>query len=226
MSWLVQFFNSSIGNKLLMSLTGLFLCSFLLVHCAGNCLLFLDDGGESFNHYAEFMSHNPVIKLIAYGLYLGILLHAIKGIAIWLHNRSSRGAAGYAVTKTAKGTWYSKNMALIGSWIFVFIGIHMYHFWWKVQMGTVPPNFAQKVNEDLYAEVSAAFQVPWIVVFYVISCILLGFHLLHGFQSAFQSLGLNHRKYTPAIKVLGYVFSIIIPALFTLMPIYFIVFKP
>ncbi len=104
MSWIVQFFNSSIGNKLLMSLTGLFLCSFLLVHCAGNCLLFANDNGVLFNHYAEFMSKNPVIKFVAYGLYFAILLHALKGIAIWWHNRSSRGGQNYSQANS-KGTW-------------------------------------------------------------------------------------------------------------------------
>jgi succinate dehydrogenase / fumarate reductase cytochrome b subunit len=222
MSWIVQFFNSSIGNKLLMSLTGLFLCSFLLVHCAGNCLLFANDNGVLFNHYAEFMSKNPVIKFVAYGLYFAILLHALKGIAIWLHNRSSRGGQSYSPANS-KGTWYSKNMALLGSWIFVFIGLHMYHFWWKVQMGTVL--HTPDGMEDLFTEVKTAFEIPWIAVFYVVSCAMLAFHLLHGFQSAFQTLGLTHRKYTPTIKALGWIFSVVVPVLFASMPLYFLLQK-
>lgn len=224
MSWLVKFFQSSLGNKILMSLTGLFLCTFLIVHCAGNCLLFMQDDGQMFNFYADFMSHNPVVSFIAYGLYAAILLHAIKGILIAIYNRQARGGQGYAVKTNANATWYSKNMALLGSWIFVFIGLHMYHFWWKVKMGTVPMiSYEGEEVENLYAEVAAAFQIPWISIFYILSVVVLSFHLLHGFQSAFQSLGFNHRKYTPAIKAIGFgLFAVLIPLLFAAMPIYFL----
>lgn len=222
MAWLLKFFTSSIGQKLIMSLTGLFLCSFLLVHCAGNMLLFVNDEGASFNTYAQFMSTNPVVSTIAWGLYLMILVHAIKGLLIWGQNLSARGSEGYAVKTYSNAPWWTKNMAILGSIIFVFIGIHMSHFWYSVKFGEVGHDAFG--NEDLYTEVRTAFQETWIVVFYVISCIALAFHLIHGFGSAFQTLGINHSKYTPFIKGLGVLFAVVVCALFCSMPIYFYFF--
>lgn len=222
MNWLVKFFQSSLGQKVIMSLTGLFLSLFLLVHCAGNCLLFLGDDGAWFNFYGDFMSHNPLIKLIAYGLYLMILVHAIKGITLALYNRGARGDVGYTVANGKSAKWYTKQMAVLGSILFIFIAVHMSHFWWSVQMGTVPTiHVGEEEVEDLYTQVAAAFKIEWIVVFYALAQFVLGFHLIHGFQSAFQTLGINHSKYTPIIKFVGMAFGIVVPFLFLLMPIYF-----
>lgn len=226
MNWLVKFFKSSIGQKLIMSLTGLFLCSFLLVHCAGNTLLFKGDGGMSFNYYGEFMSKNPVIKTIAYGLYAMILVHAFKGLTLAWANRKARGEVSYAVANGKSAVPFSKQMAILGSIIFIFIGIHMSHFWYSVQIGAVPHveyTFDGQTEsvENLYASVAEAFKKEWIVALYVLSCVALAFHLIHGFQSAFQTLGLNHKKYTPIIKGIGYVFSIVVCLAFAAMPIFF-----
>jgi succinate dehydrogenase / fumarate reductase cytochrome b subunit len=112
-------------------------------------------------------------------------------------------------------------MAYLGMIIFAFLGLHMAQFWGKMHFGTVPLD--QYGNKDLFLLVSQAFKDPIVVVVYLLSLVALSLHLLHGFQSAFQTLGLHHKKYTPLIKGLGYVFSIVIPLGFASMPVYFLV---
>lgn len=227
MKWLINFFTSSIGQKVVMSLTGLFLTLFLVVHLVGNLQLLYDDGGLAFNGYAYFMTNNPVILFTSLGLYFFILLHAIQGILIWLKNKSARKSS-YAKTSTASNSFASRNMAFLGLLILVFLGIHMGDFWFKMKRGQLDmishPDIDVKVA-DLYTAVEASFGEWWIVLIYVISMIGLAFHLNHGFQSAFQTLGLSHKKYTPAINFIGKAFSIIVPALFAWIPIYYFLFK-
>jgi succinate dehydrogenase / fumarate reductase cytochrome b subunit len=222
MKWLFNFLTSSIGQKVLMSLTGLFLCTFLVVHMAGNLQLFVDEDGKAFNAYAKFMTSSPLIKTVSYGLYLMILLHAFKGIGLWMYNRKARGGSyrGKDVPKTEL-SFAARNMAYLGMIIFAFLGLHMAQFWGKMHFGTVPLD--QYGNKDLFLLVSQAFKDPIVVVVYLLSLVALSLHLLHGFQSAFQTLGLHHKKYTPLIKGLGYVFSIVIPLGFASMPVYFLV---
>lgn len=222
MKWLLNLFNSSIGQKLLMSLTGLFLCSFLLVHLIGNLQLLYNDGGVAFDNYAYFMTNNPLIKTISIGLYLTILFHAIKGILMALSNRKARGANRYAVSAKGNASWTSKNMAILGSWIFIFLGVHLAHFWGRMKFGDF--SFITPIPEvdgvkQLYDVVVVAYGNPLIVLFYVISMVMIGLHLWHGFASGFQSLGINHKKYTPIISVFGKVFSVVVPAAFALIPI-------
>lgn len=222
MNWLIRFFSSSIGTKLIMSLTGLFLCQFLLVHMIGNLQLF--KSAEAFNTYAYFMTHNPLIKMASYGLYTMILVHALKGILIWLHNIQARGK-GYAVETTTNSAWYARKMAILGSWVFIFIGVHMFNFWAKMHFDAEMPTVTYAGHEepikDLYAIVAEAFKNPILVVFYVLSMVVLAFHLMHGFQSAFRTLGVQHSKYTPLINVVGMIFSIVVPLAFAAMPVYF-----
>jgi succinate dehydrogenase / fumarate reductase cytochrome b subunit len=124
MSWFSKFLTSSIGQKVIMSLTGIFLMLFLVVHLIGNFQLLKDDGGEAFNTYAYFMTHNPLIKVISYSLYAFILLHAYQGIALWIYNRSARGANKYAVNHTRPAERAARNMAWFGIVILVFILLH------------------------------------------------------------------------------------------------------
>ncbi len=220
MKWIIDFLTSSIGRKLVMSLTGLFLVLFLVVHLAGNLQLLADDGGESFNAYAYIMTHNPLIKVISYGNYFFILLHAIVGILLYLKNRKAKGG-NYAVRTSANGSFASKNMALLGTLILAFIFIHMGDFWLKMKLGQlVMVDSATLGHEvkDLFTRVSEAFDNPLLVVTYLIGQLILAFHLWHGFQSAFQTLGINHKKYTPIIKGLGKIIAIAIPLGFALIP--------
>jgi len=207
-----------------MSLTGLFLILFLVVHLIGNLQLLYSDGGEKFNLYALFMTSNPLVKTISYGLYAFILIHAFQGWALWRKNRAARGPQGYAVKVTrATGTsaFAASRMGWLGTIIFVFILIHLYQFWLQMKMGVLDHQvYDGKPVADLYTVVNETYKNPGFVLFYVVSMIVIAIHLWHGFQSSFQTLGLNHRKYTPFIKAVGKIYSIAIPALFALIPLY------
>jgi succinate dehydrogenase / fumarate reductase cytochrome b subunit len=223
MNWFTNVLTSSIGRKLVMSFTGLFLIVFLIVHLMGNLQLLLNDGGKQFNLYALFMTTNPLIKTISYLLYLSIIVHAIQGILIWRRNRIARGIK-YAARNNEKTTFASRNMAGLGIVIFVFIVIHMWQFWFQMKIGALDlleyPGHEYLVK-DLYTPVAVAFRNLYFVVFYVVSMVVIAFHLNHGFHSAFQTLGLNHRKYTPLIKWIGLAYSIIVPLAFAWIPVYF-----
>lgn len=224
MGWLSKFFTSSIGQKFIMSLTGLFLMLFLVVHLLGNLQLLKDDGGVAFNTYAFFMTHNPLIKTISYSLYAFILIHAIQGILLWRNNKAARGEMRYAVSHTRTSERASRNMAWLGIVIFVFLLVHLYQFWLQMKMGVLPPVDVPAYDhpvQDLYAPVAAAFSNLGYVIFYVVCMAVVGLHLWHGFWSSFQTLGLDHKRYTPLIKGVGYVYAVAIPALLAWIPVAF-----
>ncbi|GAA5224826.1 succinate dehydrogenase cytochrome b subunit [Membranihabitans marinus] len=205
-----------------MSLTGLFLIVFLVIHLIGNLQLLNDDNGLSFNTYAYFMTTNGLIKTVSYGLYLFILLHAFQGILIAKVNKSSRKNR-YVSNQGQVANWESRNMAILGILIFAFLLMHMGDFWLKMKMGQldmVKYDGYDHPVKDLYGRVSIAFNQLWIVAIYVIGQIALYLHLKHGFASAFQTLGWNHPKYTPLIKSVGLVYAILIPLGFALIPLY------
>lgn len=222
MTWITAFLTSSIGRKLVMSLTGLFLILFLTVHLLGNLQLMKDDGGVAFNTYAYFMAHNPVIKTISIGLYFFIMMHAVVGILLWRKNAQAKGVDNAMKNKKNVG-FASNNMAWLGILVFAFLMLHMGDFWYKmkfvdaVQMQTIEG----KSVKDLYVMVAYSFENVWIVIAYLVGLFALSMHLWHGFESAFQTLGINHKKYTPVIKFLGRAFSIIVPLIFAYMPLYF-----
>ncbi len=224
MKWLTNFLTSSIGQKLVMSLTGLFLITFLVVHLIGNLQLMYDDGGEAFNTYAYFMTHNPLIQMVSLGLYFFIVVHTVQGLLLVLKNRRARGTTRYAVSTSANTSWPSRHMALLGTLILAFLLIHMGDFWLKMKLDQLGPLVTYEGFEtpvkDLFSRVALAFKNPVIVVVYVIGQIVLALHLWHGFQSAFQTLGLNHRKYTPLIQGLGKLYAILVPVGFALIPLY------
>lgn len=222
MAWVTQTLSSSLGRKVIMSLTGLFLSSFLIIHMAGNLQLFKGDNGRAFNEYTYFMTHNPVIITISYLLYTSILAHALMSYVLTRHNQASRPVK-YAFSRPeANSPWSSRNMGILGTVLLVFIVIHMRTFWYEMHFGSVPmAEYDGKQYKDLYAVVKEAFSQWWYVLLYVISMAAVGLHLAHGFQSGFQSLGIRHTKYTPMIEFVGrYFFAIIIPVAFAAMPIY------
>jgi len=206
-----------------MSLTGIFLILFLIIHLSGNLQLLANDEGASFNTYAAFMSHNPIIKVISIGLYTGILLHAIQGIVLAITNREAKGSH-YTKGKVAGATWPAKNMALLGILIFAFLCLHMGDFWVKMrftdQLAMVNYPGHDEPVQDIFSRVHIAFQELWIVIIYLVGVFALSLHLIHGFQSAFQTLGLNHKKYTPLIKGIGWIYATIIPIGFAFIPLY------
>lgn len=205
-----------------MSLTGIFLITFLIVHLIGNLLLLNNDGGEAFNTYAYFMTNNPLIKTVSYGLYFFILLHSVQGILLTVYNKRAKGSK-YAVNTYENSSWASKNMALLGILIFAFLMLHMGDFWWKMKQNELDmvsyAGFDHAVK-DLYTRVSIAFKELWIVFAYLIGLLALFFHLWHGFDSAFQTLGLRHKKYTPLISAVGKAYSILVPVGFAIIPLY------
>ncbi|GEP92171.1 succinate dehydrogenase / fumarate reductase cytochrome b subunit [Chitinophaga terrae (ex Kim and Jung 2007)] len=222
MKW-SQFFNTSIGKKLLVGATGLFLCSFVLVHLAGNLQLLQDDKGKAFNEYAAFMGHNGLIQFIAWGLKIVILLHAFIAIQLTFSNRAARPVKYTVHAGNQTSSWFSRQMAIMGSILFIFIVIHLAQFWAKFHYSEMPMQTYEGVAhplKDLYTVTYDAFQNLWVVIIYVISMIALSFHLIHGFKSAFQTFGLNHKKYNGLINFIGlWIFGIAIPVGFAIIPI-------
>lgn len=214
---------SSLAKKYWMALTGLFLCLFLIAHLAGNLqLLDMSPAGQlKFNAYAKFMTTFPVVKAISYLLYFSILFHAFDGILLAIQNRQARPVRYAKENAGANRSWASSNMALLGTLILVFLVIHMKRFWYEMHWGAL--GLDADGNKDLYAVVAAAFSELWYVALYVVSMAVLAFHLLHGFQSSFQSLGLNHPRYTPIIKNIGVFFGVVVPILFALIPVWMFV---
>jgi succinate dehydrogenase / fumarate reductase, cytochrome b subunit len=223
MSWVKHFITSSPGRKFVMSITGIFLILFLVVHLAGNLQLMVDDGGESFNTYAYLMTHHPLIRLISLGLYFFILVHAVQGIIVTIQNRRARPKK-YAVGHYPEAAFISKQMALLGVLVFAFLCLHMGDFWFKMKFTDILAlktyaHFDHQVM-DLYARVDVVFQQRWIVIVYLIGLIALAAHLWHGFESAFQTLGLTHKRYGFLFRWIGRVYSVLIPAGFALIPVY------
>lgn len=226
MSWIIKLLTSTLGKKLLMSLTGLFLISFLTVHLMGNLAVFKGDGGLAFNAYAAFMSTNPLIGTVSYLLYAGILLHVFVAIILYSRNKAARPVGYKSQNGAANSSWESRSMTLLGILILAFILLHLKDFWWQYKHGG-GFEFATDANgnRDIYALVLHEFKEVFSLLAYLVGLVALFFHLKHGFQSAFQTLGLEHRKYTPIIKGLGLLYAIFVPLGFALMPVYVFFFK-
>jgi len=226
MSWVSQTLNSTLGRKIIMSLTGLFLITFLIIHTSGNFQLLKGDGGDAFNMYTKFMTTNPLIKTVSYLLYTTFIVHILWSIILTVQNRKARPEQ-YAYKNASGSTWASRNMGLLGTIIFVFLVLHLRGFWYELKFGDVPTTTIDgEQYKDLYSVVVAAFNEWYISAIYVVAMVFLGFHLRHGFWSAFQTLGLDHKKYTPIIKGLGLVIAIAIPLSFAIQPIYIYFFVP
>lgn len=222
MSW-KNYFSSSIGKKLQMSLTGLFLIAFLVVHCYVNAQIFWNDGGNEFNLAAHFMGTNPIIRTTEIGLFIFLIVHAVQGLALYFANKSKR-SIGYAVNnRNQTSKWYSRSMALLGTLLLLFLIMHLYHFWVPSRFtGLTSTMIDGKEYHNLYAAMQSVFtDNPIVVALYVFGCIALAWHLVHGFYSAFQTLGLGTSRYKQLIKSIGVVFSIIVPIIFASMPLAF-----
>jgi len=202
-----------------MAITGLFLCSFLLIHLIGNVALFTDP--VQFNEYTRFMSSNPLIRIMEIVLVVGFLTHIIDAIMLTKANKAAQPVK-YAMDKK-KSTWYSRNMGLTGAIILAFLILHLQSFWFGYKFGDVAMTLDSSgaAIKDMYTMVLATFSQSWYSAIYVVAMVLLGTHLNHGFQSAFQSMGLRHKKYTPAIKKAGTAFAVIMTLGFISFPIYF-----
>lgn len=217
MNW-TAFFTSSVGKKWTMALTGIFLILFLVVHVSLNACIWANDGGKMFTAAAHFMGGTVVPRILEIGLFLGLIIHIVQGLALEFQNRAKRNR-GYSRSMGNKGsTWYSRSMGLLGTLILLFLVMHVIHFW-------IPNRSAQGwlLGEeiDLYARMRDVFQNIWIVLLYVAGCFSLAWHLLHGFQSSFRTIGLSNKKYLALLKSTGIAFSIVVPLAFAMMPVSF-----
>jgi succinate dehydrogenase / fumarate reductase, cytochrome b subunit len=221
MSWVTKTLSSTLGRKLIMGLTGLFLILFLTGHVSGNLLLFKGDDGQAFNIYAKFMTTNPAVKILSYLTYISIIGHVIWSIWLTRQNKAAR-PVGYAESKAStNSTWSSRNMGILGTIILIFLVVHLQGFWYEMHWGNVPTvTYEGEEYKDLFSIVTFAFQNELLVAGYVIAMGFLGFHLSHGFASAFQTLGLSHKKYSPAIETVGKIYCVVVPAVFASMPLY------
>ncbi|MES1216653.1 MAG: succinate dehydrogenase cytochrome b subunit [Bacteroidota bacterium] len=217
MKW-SEMFTSSIGKKWVMALTGLFLILFLIVHVSLNACIWANDGGKMFNEGAHFMGSTIVPRVLEVGLIAGFLLHIIQGYMLTFQNRSKR-KKGYAVPMGNKGSkWYSRSMGLLGTLILIFLISHLLHFWIpnRTHQGWL---LGDEIN--LYETMKDVFQNLWVVIIYIAGCISLCWHLIHGFQSAFRTVGVNNKKYLTLLTNIGIGFSIIVTLAFAMMPVSF-----
>jgi succinate dehydrogenase / fumarate reductase cytochrome b subunit len=216
MTRLVAFYQSSIGKKITMSLTGLFLCSFLIVHLVGNLLLLKQDGGAAFDAYSAFMSTNGAIRLLEIGLALSIVAHIISGVTVWWQNRQARPAKYDTYRLKDTTPIWARYAWATGGIVFVFLAIHLQTFVGGLRFVDEKPS--------AYALVAQAFSSAWYSAWYVAALVLLGYHLRHGFQSGFQTLGLRNKRYTGLIDAVAVFFWLIVPIGFAVIPIYFYFF--
>lgn len=218
MSWVSNTFNSSIGKKLVMALSGFFLLIFLAQHFAINFLSVISP--DAFNGASHFMGTNPIIQFVMQPiLAFGVTIHFIMGLALEIKNKSSRPVKYAVVDGAANSTWMSRNMAITGLVVLAFLGLHFYDFWFpELKIKYIDGIWNDETR--YFPELQHKFVNPIRVALYCISFALLSLHLMHGFRSAFQSVGLNHVKYTPIIKKLGNIYAIAIPAGFIFIAIF------
>ena len=215
MSALVRFFSSSVGTKVLIALTGLGFAGFLVMHLGANLLVLVSPHG--YNEYSHKLISNPLIYLAEAGLALLFVTHAVKAVLNFFANKRAR-PAGYETKRraghTSRKTLASTTMIVTGTWLLVFIIVHLKTFkfgpWYDTPDGSMR-DLARLVNED--------FRKPFYVVFYVLSMGVVGLHLRHGLSSAFQSLGVNHPRYNGLILKTGLVVAILMGLGFAAIPI-------
>lgn len=220
-------FTSSVGKKLVMAFTGIFLILFLIVHAGLNACIWANDEGLMFNKAAHFMGSFIVPRVLEIGLFVGIILHIVQGYMLTLENRSKR-SVGYAVNYAKGSKWYSRSMALLGTLLLMFLVMHIYHFWTPSRLGGMAGIKSLTVFDkngvayhNLYAEMKQVFENVFVVILYVLACGSLAYHLAHGFQSAFKTIGIHNKRYHTLISTIGYGFAILIPLAFAMMPLSF-----
>jgi len=217
--------SSSIGKKLLISITGLFLIVFLLVHLGLNITMLFDPvEGTVYNQAAHFMSTNPVIKVIEPILAIGFFIHILYGIIVQLNNWKARGSDRYkVVNQKNSSTWASRNMIWLGVFVFAFLVVHITNFYVKLKFGDVAVVKGTQMH-DTFALVVTKFEIWWYVLIYIIGFIALGLHLHHAFWSAFQSIGWNNKIWRKRLETIGDIYTIVIVVGFTIIPLYFLIF--
>jgi len=219
----MSFLKSSIGQKFLMSLTGLFLIVFLCVHLLMNLLLLFDNSGMLYNEGAHFMATNPLIRVVEPVLAIGFLLHIIYASILTLQNQKARPVRYAVVNQSESSKWASRNMFVLGGLVFVFIVLHLSNFYFTMKFGDMPKVAGTEID-DAYTLVSSLFGMWWYSAIYVIGAILLGLHLHHAFWSAFQTLGLSNELWRKRLEVVGLAYTIIVAGGFAIIPLKFLLF--
>lgn len=219
-----NFLTSSIGKKVIMSLSGLFLISFLCVHLALNLLLIFDNSGELFNQGAHFMATNPIIRIVEPILGLGFLVHILLAVKLTLENQKARPVKYAVSNQKVNATWSSRNMFILGGLILIFLAIHLYNFWWNIK---ITGDLAEVVvggvaMEDTYLLVSSLFEgsIAYCIL-YILGGVFLGLHLTHGFWSAFQSIGFSNQLWRQRLECLATIFAVVMAVGFSIIPLYF-----
>jgi succinate dehydrogenase / fumarate reductase cytochrome b subunit len=203
----------------MMSLAGVFLLVFLLVHLGINLLFIIFDDPMVYNKAAHIMSTNVLIKIFEIVLFGGILLHVIYALILQVQNWIARPQR-YSKTNYSNTSFFSKFMIHTAIIILVFLVIHLADFYIKAKFGhAIEIEVDGVLYHDFASEMIDKFKMLPFVIFYVAAFIFLGFHLIHGFQSAFKTFGLEHKTYTPIIKVVANIYTLIIVAGFTLIPV-------
>ncbi len=216
----IPLLRSSVSRKLVMSLTGIWLCVFLVVHLAGNLTLFLpaDQARPLYNAYTRFMTTHPLIKVAGFVNYAAFLVHIAVAVLLTVQNRRAKGSRYVCDAPGGTSEWYSRRMGVLGALVFVFLVLHLKVFWYRYHFGEVGVDAGGL--RDMYGVVVAAFGELWYVAVYVVAMLVLGFHLLHGFASGFRTLGLHHRRYWRIVRRFGAAFAVLIALTFALMPIW------
>jgi succinate dehydrogenase / fumarate reductase cytochrome b subunit len=227
MKW-SEFFTSSVGKKFVMAVTGLSLILFLVVHVTVNACIWAvifvpGDNGEVFNKAAHWLGESLIPRILEIGLFIFFIIHIIQGYVLEVQNRQRRGT-GYKVKMGARGSaWYRKSMGLLGTLIFLFLIIHISQFWVPSRFGgldDVPyADTPGKQFHDLYGKMMVVFQQLWVVILYILGCVSLAWHLIHGFQSGFRTLGVSNKRYLAILNGTGWIFSIAVCLVFALMPV-------
>ena len=214
-----SYFSSKIFQKALAALSGGFLVIFLLGHLVGNLQLFIPGelGQKQFNSYALFMTTNPAVIALSYLTYTSIILHSILTLYLVLRSRSARSVRYQVSSGSSNSSWASKNMAFLGTMLLIFLIIHLRSFWYEMHFGDI--GLDKWGNKDLYTVTVSAFQNTLYTAFYVLSMLMLSFHLSHGVSSAFQTLGLSTSKYEKTINFVGKSIAVLIPLIFASIPI-------
>ena len=212
-------FTSSIGKKFLMSLAGLFLITFLLVHLGVNLLVILVDDPMVFNKAAHFMASNIVIKVFEILLFGGFLLHIIYALILQIQNWLARPKR-YSKGNKSDTSPFSRWMIHTAIIVLTFIVLHLIDFYFKAKFGHMAEiEYDGQTYHNMATMVVEKFQIGAFVLIYIFAFLFLGFHLIHGFQSAFKTLGLNNKTYTPIIQVLGILYTIVVVGGFTAIPL-------
>jgi len=216
---IINILKSTLIKKILMSLSGLFIAFFLIIHLLGNFQLLLpyEQAHLQYNWYSHLLSHNIIIEIIAYFLYFTLAFHILDALLLTIDNSKSNGQGLKLDKRGINSNWFSRNMGILGVLIFMFLILHMKDYWYIYKFGELP--FDEKGNKDIFIVVIESFKQLWYVIFYTIAFIALGFHLTHGISSAFRTLGVYNKTYIKLIKYLGISFAFLMSLGFAIIPI-------